>query len=167
MPTNKSKQIATIVLTILIGTVAYGLFRTGSSITTSQTISGGERSEAAHGSVIDQTPLYTARRLAQMPASGDELPLAQEALRLGDREMDLAFAAAVSEAGGLVTTEGTLYPLLARLRKEGVVETTWRESTSGPPRRYYRLTGEGRQKALEALESTKRKMFPELSGVPV
>lgn len=51
---------------------------------------------------------------------------------------------ALSEAGGLVTTEGTLYPLLGRLRKEGVVETTWRESPTGPPRRYYRLTPDGR-----------------------
>jgi PadR family transcriptional regulator, regulatory protein PadR len=51
---------------------------------------------------------------------------------------------ALSEAGGLVTTEGTLYPLLGRLRKEGTVETTWRESPSGPPRRYYRLTPTGR-----------------------
>jgi PadR family transcriptional regulator, regulatory protein PadR len=52
---------------------------------------------------------------------------------------------ALAQADGLVTTEGTLYPLLGRLRKEGVVETTWRESPSGPPRRYYRLTpaGEG------------------------
>jgi len=36
---------------------------------------------------------------------------------------------------GLVTSEGTLYPLLSRLRREGVVETTWRESPGGPPRR--------------------------------
>jgi PadR family transcriptional regulator PadR len=50
---------------------------------------------------------------------------------------------------GLVTSEGTLYPLLARLRKDGVVETTWRESASGPPRRYYRLTRAGRA-ALDA-----------------
>ena len=50
---------------------------------------------------------------------------------------------ALSAADGLVTTEGTLYPLLGRLRKEGVVETTWRESPSGPPRRYYRLTPSG------------------------
>ena len=67
-------------------------------MTPSQIIPGGERSGAAHGSAIDQTPLYTARQLVQMPTSGNELPLAQEALRLGDREMDLAFAAAVSEA---------------------------------------------------------------------
>lgn len=49
----------------------------------------------------------------------------------------------LGDADGLVTTEGTLYPMLGRLRREGVVETTWRESPSGPPRRYYRLTAEG------------------------
>jgi small-conductance mechanosensitive channel len=93
-----TKQVATIALTILLGVIAYGLFRTGGVMTTSQKNPGGELSDAAHGSAIDQTPLYTARRLAQMSTSADELPLAQEALRLGDREMDLAFAAAVSEA---------------------------------------------------------------------
>lgn len=51
---------------------------------------------------------------------------------------------ALGELDGLVTSEGTLYPLLSRLRKEGTVETTWRESPSGPPRRYYRLTATGR-----------------------
>ena len=45
---------------------------------------------------------------------------------------------------GLVTSEGTIYPLLARLRRDGLVETTWRESDSGPPRRYYRITAAGR-----------------------
>ncbi|MCC2309962.1 PadR family transcriptional regulator [Cellulomonas chengniuliangii] len=44
----------------------------------------------------------------------------------------------------LFTSEGTLYPLLARLRKQGWVETSWQESRSGPPRRYYSLTDEGR-----------------------
>ena len=52
---------------------------------------------------------------------------------------------ALSSAGGLLTSEGTLYPLLARLRREGLVDTTWRESGTGPPRRYHRLTGEGEQ----------------------
>ncbi len=45
---------------------------------------------------------------------------------------------------GLVTGEGTIYPLLARLRKQGLVDTSWRESESGPPRRYYRLTSDGK-----------------------
>jgi PadR family transcriptional regulator PadR len=46
---------------------------------------------------------------------------------------------------GMVTGEGTIYPLLSRLRRDGVVSTTWRESESGPPRRYYALTPEGRR----------------------
>lgn len=45
---------------------------------------------------------------------------------------------------GLVTGEGTIYPLLARLRRQGLVETSWRESEAGPPRRYYRLSPEGK-----------------------
>ena len=49
----------------------------------------------------------------------------------------------------MVTSEGTIYPLLARLRKEELVASTWQESPSGPPRRYYRLTAKGR-KALAA-----------------
>ena len=49
----------------------------------------------------------------------------------------------------MVTSEGTLYPLLSRLRRAGVVETSWRESPSGPPRRYYRPTSSGRA-VLEA-----------------
>ena len=49
----------------------------------------------------------------------------------------------LSEAG-LVASEGTIYPLLSRLRKEELVSTSWRESPSGPPRRYYSLTGSGR-----------------------
>ena len=88
------KRVATIALIILLGLIAYELFRTGKS----QVTLGGESPQAVHGSAIDQSSLYNARRLAQMPTSADELPLAQEALRLGDREMDLAFAAAVSEA---------------------------------------------------------------------
>lgn len=50
---------------------------------------------------------------------------------------------ALAEADGLLTSEGTIYPLLARLRRDGLVETNWRESRAGPPRRYYRLTSDG------------------------
>jgi PadR family transcriptional regulator PadR len=50
----------------------------------------------------------------------------------------------LAELDGMVTSEGTIYPLLSRLRRDGLVESTWRESTSGPPRRYYRLTDTGR-----------------------
>lgn len=49
----------------------------------------------------------------------------------------------LSEVDGVVATEGAVYPLLARLRRQGRVETRWRESQSGPPRRYYRLSDSG------------------------
>jgi PadR family transcriptional regulator PadR len=55
----------------------------------------------------------------------------------------------LGEVDGMVTSEGTIYPLLSRLRRDGLVEPTWRESPSGPPRRYYRLTESGRE-ALDA-----------------
>lgn len=48
-------------------------------------------------------------------------------------------------ARGMVTSEGTIYPLLARLRRDGLVTTIWRESDAGPPRRYYRITDDGRR----------------------
>jgi PadR family transcriptional regulator PadR len=41
------------------------------------------------------------------------------------------------------TQEGTLYPLLSRLRREELVEYEWVESAQGPPRKYYRLTDKG------------------------
>jgi PadR family transcriptional regulator, regulatory protein PadR len=48
-------------------------------------------------------------------------------------------------AGGLIASEGTIYPMLARLRRNGLVETSWRESAEGPPRRYYGLTDAGKR----------------------
>jgi PadR family transcriptional regulator, regulatory protein PadR len=52
-------------------------------------------------------------------------------------------ARTLADAGGLIASEGTIYPLLARLRRNGLVESTWRESAEGPPRRYYQLTKDG------------------------
>jgi PadR family transcriptional regulator, regulatory protein PadR len=51
--------------------------------------------------------------------------------------------------GSLLLTDGTVYPLLGRLRGEGLVSTEWRESKSGPPRRYYSLTTSGRRALIE------------------
>ena len=51
--------------------------------------------------------------------------------------------------GELLTSEGTIYPLLSRLRRQQWVTTTWQESDAGPPRRYYRITDRGRR-ALDA-----------------
>lgn len=57
----------------------------------------------------------------------------------------------------LFASEGTLYPLLSRLRRQGWVESSWQESTSGPPRRYYQLTDDGR--AALATFATAWKLF--------
>jgi PadR family transcriptional regulator PadR len=43
----------------------------------------------------------------------------------------------------LIVVEGTLYPLLTRLKNDGVLAYEWQESTQGPPRKYYSLTEEG------------------------
>jgi PadR family transcriptional regulator, regulatory protein PadR len=43
----------------------------------------------------------------------------------------------------LIVVEGTLYPLLTRLKNEGLLRYNWVESSSGPPRKYYALTEEG------------------------
>ena len=45
----------------------------------------------------------------------------------------------------LEVSEGTLYPLLRRLERSGLLASTWRESPSGPPRKYYSLTSAGRK----------------------
>ena len=46
-------------------------------------------------------------------------------------------------AAKIMVVEGTLYPLLTRLRKAGLVEYKWVESNAGPPRKYYKLTENG------------------------
>jgi PadR family transcriptional regulator PadR len=45
---------------------------------------------------------------------------------------------------GLAISTGTVYPLLSRLKKAGLIDSSWRESPLGPPRKYYRLTASGR-----------------------
>jgi PadR family transcriptional regulator PadR len=50
----------------------------------------------------------------------------------------------------LAITAGTVYPLLARLAKGGLVSSTWQESPVGPPRKYYTLTPRGRRTLDEA-----------------
>jgi PadR family transcriptional regulator, regulatory protein PadR len=49
----------------------------------------------------------------------------------------------LAATGVLATSQGTVYPLLSRLRRDGLVATSWRESPTGPPRRYYELTETG------------------------
>lgn len=53
----------------------------------------------------------------------------------------------------LIVVEGTLYPMLMRLKNDGLLSYRWEESTSGPPRKYYKLTPIGEQ-FLKELEVT-------------
>jgi PadR family transcriptional regulator PadR len=55
----------------------------------------------------------------------------------------------LQEGSGLVVPEGTVYPLLARLKAEGLLDAEWVEADAGHPRKYYRLTAEGRRRAVQ------------------
>ena len=56
-------------------------------------------------------------------------------------------------AAKMIVVEGTLYPLLTRLKNSGLLEYKWVESKSGPPRKYYKLTNIG-EKFLHGLTET-------------
>lgn len=49
----------------------------------------------------------------------------------------------------LLVVEGTLYPLLTRMKNEGLLSYRWQESTGGPPRKYYTLTPDGQQLLMQ------------------
>jgi PadR family transcriptional regulator PadR len=69
-----------------------------------------------------------------------------EFLILGVVSSDTVYAADILKrlsATDFATQEGTLYPLLSKMRREGLLDYEWQESTAGPPRKYYRLTATG------------------------
>ena len=59
----------------------------------------------------------------------------------------------LEQVAGLDLAEGTLYPILLRLKQEGLLESTWVEAETGHPRKYYRLTRAGRQRTSKMCES--------------
>jgi PadR family transcriptional regulator PadR len=70
----------------------------------------------------------------------------------------------ISASAALALTEGTIYPILGRLAKEGLVESEWVESSQGPPRKYYRLTPKG-QEAFRVLDEEFRKLTAIVANV--
>ena len=56
----------------------------------------------------------------------------------------------------LVLSAGTVYPLLSRLKAEGLLESEWVEAEAGHPRKYYRLTPDGRSRAIEMAQMWSR-----------
>ncbi len=61
------------------------------------------------------------------------------------------------KANDLIVVEGTLYPLLTRLKNDGLLDYSWRESNAGPPRKYFKITDLGKQ-FLEALTTSWQKL---------
>lgn len=58
----------------------------------------------------------------------------------------------------LLVVEGTLYPLLTRLKNNGLLSYSWKESTSGPPRKYYQITDDGLE-VLKRLDITWKELL--------
>jgi PadR family transcriptional regulator, regulatory protein PadR len=96
--------------------------------------------------------------IAPDPASADKwevqlrkgcLELAILAALWGRRRYGLEVLRRLESDSDLVVSEGTVYPLLSRLKALGLVESEWVESDAGHPRKYYALTPSGRLRARE------------------
>src|SRR5712664_23639 len=95
----KSKQrSAALVLLILLGATVYALIRTGTTAPNSLAPTTRQVSNPSEPELIDQRPLQMAQEFVKMTTTAEEKPFAEEALALGDKEMDVAFAAAVLDA---------------------------------------------------------------------
>src|SRR5271163_4065772 len=90
-------KIAAIALVVLLIATAYGLYEMRRPYVTTRLYLGAAGNLQAE-SLVDQTPLKRAQQLAQLSLTPEEKPLADEALRLADFEVDLAFAAALHDA---------------------------------------------------------------------
>lgn len=77
------------------------------------------------------------------------LELAVMAALWDGRRYGLDILGQLESASDLVVSEGTVYPLLSRLKSLGLVRSEWVESESGHPRKYYELTAAGRKRAAE------------------
>src|SRR5436853_7034464 len=85
-----TQKIALIMLIVLLGAVTYGFFRTGQ-------LASNTAAKAATGvrtTLVDQSPMRTAQKLARLADIPDEQALSREAIRLADHEMDLAYESA-------------------------------------------------------------------------
>lgn len=82
-------------------------------------------------------------------------------------EKDKAYASEILselKSANLIVVEGTLYPLLSRLKSQGLLDYSWEESRSGPPRKYYELTTEGK-KALASLKSIWKELISSINSL--
>ena len=84
------------------------------------------------------------------------LELAILATMWKERRYGLEILRQLESDSDLVITEGTIYPLLSRLKSLGLMNSEWVESEGGHPRKYYSLTSEGRKRTREMAESWSR-----------
>jgi PadR family transcriptional regulator PadR len=100
-----------------------------------------------------------------MPSAGDveDDPIQKWEIQLRKGSLELAVLASLwsgrlygleilrrlEDGSGLTVPEGTVYPLLSRLRAVGLVGAEWVEGEAGHPRKYYRLTPKGRRHAAQ------------------
>jgi PadR family transcriptional regulator PadR len=77
------------------------------------------------------------------------LELAILAALWGGKRYGLEILRRLESDSDLIVSEGTVYPLLSRLKTLGMVESEWVESEAGHPRKYYALTRAGKKRALE------------------
>ncbi len=96
-----------------------------------------------------QTPIPESADKWEVQLRKGSLELAILAALWGGRLYGLEILRHLEKGSDLVVAEGTVYPLLTRLRALGLVESVWVESDSGHPRKYYSLTAAGRERALE------------------
>jgi small-conductance mechanosensitive channel len=87
---KNTQKIAAILLIVLLGAVAYGFLRTGQPGNTTVTKGG----KGVQTTLVDQSPMRTAQKLARLADIPDEQALSREAIRLADHEMDLAYESA-------------------------------------------------------------------------
>ena len=90
------QKILAITLVLLLGATVYGLIRTSEPQKVATSAGKGKQAPAAQP-LVDQTPMVTAEALAEMPTSQEELPFAQQALDISDKDMDVAYTAAKRE----------------------------------------------------------------------
>ncbi len=93
-----SQKLGAVLLVLLLGATVYGLIRTTSPPNAPPSPGKGKSAASVQAPLVDQSPLKTAQRLAQLATTPEEAALAKEALRLADYEVDLAFAAALRDA---------------------------------------------------------------------
>jgi small-conductance mechanosensitive channel len=148
---SKHTSLAVVLLVMLAG-VAYGLFATRSPDPL-RPVGGVQDSTLKSAVVADQTTLNTVRELLRLPLTREETTLARDAFRLGDKEMDLGFADAVSaSARQFRTTTPAILALEARLQRA-------QEDLANDEKRIAQLTAE----ATKATEPSKSALSDRLA----